>query len=123
MTLRGVLEGPSFTVAVPFVFAAEPGNYETSIEGELTLRDGAKVDFCCPRPQCHHSLAAAWNDDLAEVKLLENGVEEVVVFSRVYGIFATFVYDRSSDVLQSFGEDHDRYADEFDRELNFFGSC
>jgi uncharacterized protein YbaR (Trm112 family) len=122
VNLLGLLEAMDFSVVVPFVLSAELGNYESRVEGEVSLRDGARPDFQCPK--CRQSLTAPWNADLAEIHLADEAAdrEDTVFFSRVYGTHATFVCDRAKSIILSYGADKDAYVDEFDKKTNFFGS-
>jgi hypothetical protein len=122
LTFRGVLEAELFTVAAPFTFAAELGNYEFRVDGDLTMKEGARPDFQCP--SCHRSFVCAWNADFAEIKMVapENDREDFVVFSRVYGTRATFLCDKERQLQQAFGEDKEAYVEEFGKLHNFFGS-
>jgi hypothetical protein len=122
ITFRGVLHSPGFVVAVPFTFAAELGNYQFRIQGDVVLEEGVKPDFQCPA--CHKSFTCCWNDDLAEIKMVDDasGREDFVVFSRVYGTRATFVCDETRKLQQSFGEDKESYIEEFGKLHNWFGA-
>lgn len=121
--LRGVLDATDFQVVVPFILSAELGNYQSHIQGEVTLKEGARPQFQCPK--CKQSLTAPWNADLAEIHLVDEDQkrEDTVLFSRVYGTHATFVCDRAKHiVLSSFGADQASYMDDVSKSPNFFGS-
>ena len=122
INFRCVLDGPRFRAAVPLVLSAELGNYARRIEGDVTLEDGAKPDFACPA--CKQSFTCTWNEELAEIRMEDPELEgqNTVVFSRVYGTRATFVYDRQRQLLASFGQDKEAYVAEFGKLHNFFGS-
>lgn len=122
VTFRAVLDGEGFRAVVPFTFAAELGNYEFHIGGEVALEEGARPEFQCP--SCHGSFTCAWNEDFSEIKRVvpERDEEDYVVFSRVYGTRATFLYDKERQLQQAFGEDKEAYVEEFGKLHNFFGS-
>ena len=121
--LRGVLTSPYFTVATLFYLPAELGVYGGTVEGEIEIREGARVEFQCFNPDCLHSFTSPYDDDLSEIRMVEDdGTDEIVVFNRVYGRQSTYVVDyRLRKVIMAYGEDKDRYVDEFERPLNFFG--
>jgi len=122
VTFRGVLAGRDFSMATPFTFAAELGNYEFRIKASVELEEGARPEFQCP--ECHGTFTCPWNEDFAEIKMVipEEDREDLVVFSRIYGTQATFVYDHEHQLQQSFGEDKEAYVEEFGKLHNFFGS-
>ncbi len=107
-----------------FYFPAELGCYGAIVPGGVELEDGAIVEFLCPNGQCNANLTAAYNHELAEIKMVdEKSSEYVVVFHKVYGRQATFVVDRDAKKLvESFGQHAANYSDTFERPLNFFGA-
>jgi len=121
--IRGVLTAPKFTVATTFYLPAKLGVYGTTVEGEIELKEGATIDFQCINQACHHSFTTPYDNDLSEIKMVEeDGREEAVVFNRIYGRQSTFVVDyKQKKVIMAFGEDKDLYADEFEKQLNYFG--
>ena len=121
--MRGMLSAPHFTVVTTFYLPAELGVYGATVEGEIELREGARIDFQCTNDACRHSFTAPYDDDLSEIKMIEeDGREEVVVFNRIYGRQSTFVVDyKQKKVIMAFGQDKDLYADEFEKPINYFG--
>jgi hypothetical protein len=122
--LDGVLQAPTFSVRTQFFFPAELGHYGAIVAGAVEIREGAVVEFHCPNPRCNADFTAAYNHELAEIRMAdENGRDYVVVFHKIYGRRATFVFDRAQKKLvDSFGEHAQSYRDALDRPLNFFGA-
>jgi hypothetical protein len=122
--MEGFLESPTFCVRTQFFFPAELGRYGAIVAGPVDIREGAKVEFCCPDPRCAKSFTAGYNHDLAEIRMVdESGREFVVVFHKTYGRRATFLVDRQArKLLDTFGEHAATYAGTFERALNYFGA-
>lgn len=121
--MLGKLESAKFDAYDMFYIPGTLGHYDAMVEGAVVLKDGAKVDFLCINPKCRKSFTTAYDDDLAEIKMIDDdGHEYVVVFNRIYGKHSTFVLDyRRKELTSSFGEDKNNYLDDFERPLNFFG--
>jgi len=121
--MLGRLQSSKFDVYTHFFIPGTLGQYDGLVEGNIVLRDGVKVDFMCINPSCRHSFTTHYDDDLAEIKMIDDdGKEYVVVFNRIYGKHSTFVIDyKRKAIEQSFGEDKTTYEHDFDKPANFFG--
>lgn len=121
--MRGTLRSSKFDVVTNFYIPGQLGQYDALLEGDITLRDGVKVDFSCINPKCHRSFTTHYDDDLSEIKMIDDdGHEYLVVFNRIYGKHSTFVVDyKKKELESSFGEDREGYIHDFDKEGNFFG--
>ena len=78
----------------------------------------------CINALCKQNLTAPYNDDLAELRGVdEAGDEFKVVFSKIFGKDSTFVLDmQAKKVTASYGEDKDAiFTDINERRRNFFG--
>jgi hypothetical protein len=122
--MDGVLESESFTVRTQFFLPARLGHYGAIVAGNVKIEEGTKVEFHCFNPACNASFTSTYDDDLAEVRMVDaDGQEYVVVFNRIFGNRCTFVVNWSeSKLVNSFGEHADDYLDTFERPLNFFGA-
>lgn len=122
--MDGVLHAESFTVRTQFFFPAELGKYGIIVGGNVELREGTKVEFHCINPKCNKNFTAAYNHDLAEIRMVDGaGRDHVVVFNKVFGKKATFVLDLAEQTMvSSHGEHAVHYEDTFDRPMNFFGA-
>ena len=122
--MEGLLEAPTFSVRTQFFFPAELGHYGAIVAGNVKIYEGAKVEFFCINPRCGANFTAAYNHDLAEIRMVdENGREYVVVFHKICGLHATFLVDRQARKVQAtYGEDAATYAGTFERPVNFFGA-
>lgn len=120
----GVLQAEHFSLRTRFSFPAELGKYGAAIEGEVTLREGARVEFFCPNRECDRDFTAAYNHELAEIRMVNgDGKDYLVVFNKVYGRQATFVVDIAEhEMVGRFGDHADSLKDTFERPLNFFGA-
>ncbi len=121
--MKGVLECETFSCEADVILPSTLGHYSAMTDEWITMRDGAKVDFHCTNPRCNRSFTAPYDDDLAEIKMIdEENHEFIVVFNRIYGQHSTFVVDYKKKKLEnSFGEDKKRYLHDFDEPVNFFG--
>ncbi len=121
--MLGKLKSSKFNAATYFYIPGVIGRYDAVVEGRFELKDGLKVDFCCINPKCERSFTTDYDDDLAEIKMIDDdGREYVVVFNRIYGKHSTFVVDyKRKQIAGSYGEDKDVYIHDFDRDVNFFG--
>jgi len=122
--MKGVLSCDSFECSANFYLPGAIGKYGSIVDDHLKLKDGARVEFRCPHPKCDRSFTAHYDNDLAEIKMIDDdGHEYVVVFNRIYGIQSTFVVDYKKKRLESsFGEDKNEYMDDFEKKVNFFGA-
>jgi hypothetical protein len=122
--MDGVLKSHAFTVRTQFFLPARLGHYGAIVAGEVDVKQGSKVEFRCFNPRCNANFTAAYDDDLAEVRMVDvDGQEYVVVFNRIFGNRSTFVVNwRESRLVNSFGEHAGEYLAAFERPLNFFGA-
>lgn len=121
--MLGHLRCDKFETYVMFYIPGTLGQYDALVEEGVILKDGVKVDFLCINPKCQKSFTTSYDDDLAEIKMIDDdGHEYVVVFNRIYGKHSTFVVDyKRKELTESFGEDRKTYIEEFERPVNFFG--
>jgi len=122
--MDGVLKAEKFSARTQFYFHAALGQYGVIIAGSVEVQDGARVEFHCINPTCDKNFTAAYNQDLAEIRMVDKGGEKyVVVFNKIYGRRATFLVDPASHkMVEIHGEHADHYSDTFDRSLNYFGA-
>ena len=119
----GRLHAESFSCSTMFYLPAALGQYGAIVGEGVRIRYGARVDFECINRACSRKFTTSYDDDLAEIKLVdEGGAEFVVVFSRVFGRRATYLVDfREHTLVESFGEHAPDLDLDFDRPVNFFG--
>lgn len=119
----GVLRADRFEAATYFYIPGTLGQYDAIVEGNFKVKDGAKVDFHCINSNCKKSFTTTYDDDLAEIKMIDDDEHEyIVVFNRIYGKHSTFVVDyKKKELTDSFGEDKNIYMHDFDKPANFFG--
>jgi len=122
--MDGVLQAEKFSVRTPFYFPARLGQYGAIVSGSVVVKEGAKVEFHCINPTCDLNFTAAYNHDLAEIRMEDGeGRSFVVVFNKIYGKRSTFLVDPADKkLLEHFGEDAVLYAEAFERPLNYFGA-
>lgn len=122
--MKGVLSCDTFECYANFYLPGAIGKYGSIVDDHVKLKNGAKVEFRCPNPRCDRSYTTHYDNDLAEIKMIDDdGHEYVVVFNRIYGIHSTFVVDYKKKQLESsYGEDRDTYSPDFDKPVNFFGA-
>jgi len=116
LTLLGFLSGENFSVRSIFRLSSEIGVYGGKPEYEgLDIKAGARVEFCCPRDDCGHTLRAAYDDDLAEILWSdENEAEHLVAFSRSMGRQMTFIIDTVKGELVA---SHGRHRSELSQRI------
>ncbi|MBN2010263.1 hypothetical protein JW960_13035 [candidate division KSB1 bacterium] len=121
--LLGHLSSSKFNASTYFYIPGTIGSYDVMVEGRFELKDGLKVDFCCINNKCEKSFTTDYDNDLAEIKMIDDdGREYVVVFNRIYGKHSTFVVDyKHKAIAGSYGEDKATYIHDFDKDINFFG--
>ncbi len=121
--MKGVLSCETFECFANFYLPGAIGKYGSIVDEHVKLKDGAKVEFRCPNSKCDRSFTAHYDNDLAEIKMIDDdGHEYVVVFNRIYGVHSTFVVDYKKKRLESsFGEDKSDYVRDFEKPMNFFG--
>ncbi len=122
--LVGRLHAEHFSCKTMFYIPAVLGQYGAIVGEGVRLEEGVKVDFECVNGACKRSLNAAYDDNLAELKMADaEGNEFAVVFNRIYGKRSTFIIDvKNTDVVESYGEHATDYFMTFEKKLNFFGS-
>ena len=124
LQMRGRLDAPTFSVVTDVFIPSALGVYGRLTVTNVTLREGAKIEFFCP--QCGADFSSA-EDDLAHVRMRDDeGRDLLVGFNKHYGKCSTFVIDpREQEVRQQYGVDADAYRDSLDDSLemhiNFFG--
>ena len=118
------LHAEHFSCRTMVYIPAELGKYGLIVGEGVRIREGAKLDLECVSGTCKRSFTAAYDDALAEIKMVdEAGHTFVVAFDRVYGTHATFLIDLEEDALvRSWGEDQGSHYLDFGKNLNFFGS-
>jgi hypothetical protein len=121
--IAGRLHAEFFSCKAMFYIPAELGEYGAIVGEGVRIRDGAKVDFECINGKCKRSFTSSYDDNLAEIKMVDDdGTEYVVVFNRIYGRRATFLIDiKEASLVESYGEHAEEYAFNFEKKLNFFG--
>ena len=121
--MLGHLKSDKFEVYTIFYIPGALGQYDAIIEGNVICKDGVKVDFLCINPKCQKSFTTKYDNDLAEIKMIDDDSHEyVMVFNRIYGRHSTFIVDyKRKELTGSFGEDKGNYIRDFDRPVNFFG--
>ncbi len=122
--MDGVLKADKFSVRTQFYFPAKLGQYGVIIAGSLDVKEGAEVEFHCIKPTCNKNFTAAYNPELAEIRMVdEAGREFVVIFNKIYGKRSTFLVDPvDHKLLESHGDHAGDYSGTFDRPLNYFGA-
>jgi hypothetical protein len=117
--LLGKLKGDRFETATYIYIPGNLGQFDAIIEGRFIMKDGLKVDFCCTNPKCEKSFTTAYDDDLAEIKMVDDdGHEYVVVFNRIYGKHSTFVVDyKKKELSNAYGEDKNIYLHDFNKSM------
>ena len=120
----GRLHAETFSCKAMFYVPAELGQYGAIVGEGARLKEGAKVEFECINGACKENFTSAYDDDLAEIKMIDpEGREFVVVFNKIYGRRSTFVVDlKKKSLLKSYGEHSNDFEPDFDKPLNFFGS-
>jgi hypothetical protein len=122
--LAGRLHADTFSCKTMFYIPATLGEYGAIVGEGVRLEDGAVVEFECINGACKQSLTSRYDDNLAEIRMVdESGQEFAVAFNRIYGRRATFLIDiKRTSVLESYGEHAAEYALTFEKRLNYFGS-
>jgi hypothetical protein len=122
--MKGVLSCDTFECSVNFYLPGAIGKYGSIVDEHLKLKDGARVEFRCPNVKCDRSFTTHYDNDLAEIIMVDDdGHEYVVVFNRIYGIHSTFVVDYKKKKLESsYGQNKKVYQRDFDKPVNFFGA-
>ena len=119
--MNATLRGVGFTFTFPIDIPAELGAYGARYDPRIVLEEGCRVEFCCP--ECGRDFTTAYSDDWAELKLLEQGHEYVVVFSKTFGEHASVVFDYSTRrLVGTYGDATADLIEQFGKNLNFFGS-
>jgi hypothetical protein len=121
--LVGRLHGDNFSCKTMFYVPANLGEYGAIVGEGVRLQDGARVEFECISGACKANLTSAFDQDLAEVKMVrEDGKEFAVVFNKTYGRHSTFLVDVTEKALvESYGEHAGQFQPDFDKPINFFG--
>jgi len=124
LQLTGVLSSETFDCKADFILPASLGDYDAIVSNGIKLKNGAKVDFRCPKSNCGMSFTCHYDDDLCEIKMVdENSQVFSVIFNRIYGKKATFLADHQlCKITDSFGDDKEKYIDDLDRKVNYFGA-
>jgi hypothetical protein len=118
--LKGILSSNFFDCSSLFYLPSTPGHFGALFDEQITIKEGARVNFCCPNDQCGRSFTTKYDHDLSQIKMLdENSEESVAIFNRIFGKHATFIVDYQKKSLRaSYGEDKLEYIHEFDSEID-----
>lgn len=120
--MKGVMTCDTFECVSNVYLPGELGHYNVIVDDFVKLKVNAKVDFRCPNLSCNQSFTTEFNDDLAEIKMIDGEREYVVVFNRIYGKQATFLVDYKEKKLEkSYGKELADYVMDFEEPVNFFG--
>ena len=122
--LTGRLRADTFSCKTLFYIPAMLGEYGAIVGEGVRIQEGAKVDFECINGACKRSLTSSYDDNLAELRMVdEAGREFAVAFNRIYGRRSTYLIDiKSTEVVESYGEHAEEFALTFSKKLNFFGA-
>jgi len=119
--MAGTLAGAGFSITTDFGLSASLGEYGASYDPRLALEEGCRVRFGCPH--CGRDFTASYNQDLAEIEMVDGRDEYVVVFSRIFGEESSFVVELGTKKLvATYGADAAAYIAELGKGVNFFGS-
>lgn len=120
----GRLHAETFSCKTMFYFPAQLGQYGAIVGEGVNLRDGARVEFECINGACRKNFTATYDQNLAEIKMVDPaGNEYVVVFNKIFGRRSTFLIDfKTQKVLESYGDHAPEYLREFDKPTNYFGA-
>lgn len=117
--LKGILTSDFFECTSNFYLPSNPGQFGAILDDHVSLKEGAKVNFCCPNDQCHKSFTTKYDQDLSQVKMIDDGIEYAAIFNRIYGKHATFIIDfQEKSLRESYGGDKLEYIHEFDHEID-----
>lgn len=121
--MLGRLHAPDFSCETMFYLPARLGQYGAVVGEGVNVKEGARVEFACFNGACRRAFSAAYDESLAEVKMVdETGRQFVVVFNRIFGRKATFLVDLSErQLVGTFGEDARESTPDFGGPLNYFG--
>jgi|GEM_PF-2842163 len=119
----GRLHADTFSCKTMFYIPARLGQYGGIVGEGLRVKEGAFVEFECINGQCKRNFTTAYDQNLAEIKMIDEADNEfVVIFNKIYGKKATFLVDlKQKRLVNQFGEDADSYYRDFNDHLNFFG--
>jgi len=119
----GRLHSPTFSCKTMFYISAKLGQYGAIVGEGVRIKEGANVEFECINSSCKKNFTAAYDDNLAEIKMVDaKGDEYVVVFNKVFGRSSTFLIDlKAKKLIEAFGEHANEYNQELDDQINFFG--
>ena len=119
----GRLHSDTFSCKAMFYVPATLGHYGAIVGEGVRLKEGAKVEFECINGACKENFTCAYDENLAEIKgVEESGREYVVVFNKNYGRRCTFLVDlKKKSLIKSYGEHASEHVPDFDKPLNFFG--
>jgi len=120
--MRGRLEAERFSVVTDVFLPSGLGVYGRLTADHVTLHEGAKIQFSCPK--CNALLSETEEDELAQVQMMDpEGRKYLVSFNKRYGKRSTFVIDPQARVVErEFGDDAEDFRGSIDKKLNFFGS-
>ena len=105
-----VLSGRLGRTTSLFLFEPETGNYNYTAGPEKKIKPGERWEFHCPA--CQQDLTSQVSADLAHLNMIDDdGVEHMVVFSKIASQHATF--DLTQEKVESFGKDSRAYMDLF----------
>lgn len=90
-------------------FHPEPGNYQVFLPPEVQIVPRSSWDFLCP--VCHADLAVEAGADFCALDLDAGGERKRVLFSRVAGERATFLFS-GADLEATHGPDGDERLEE-----------
>lgn len=121
--MTGRLHADNFSCKTMIYIPSGLGVYGAIVGEGVRIEEGAKVEFECINGACKQNFTTSYDDDLAEIKMVdESGKEFVVIFNKIYGKKSTFLVDlKEKKLIESFGEDAGDYSSEFDKPINFFG--
>jgi len=121
--LAGRLHAEHFTCKTMIYVSGKLGQYGGIVGEGVRVREGARMEFECTNGACKANFTTSYDDNLAEIKLIDGeGREFAVIFNKIYGKRSTFIVDVKEKTLsKKYGQDAQEFQPDFDKPLNFFG--
>ncbi len=122
--MTGRLFGPKFSCKTMLYIPAKLGQYGAIVGEGVRMQEGAKVEFECINGACKRNFTADYDDNLAEIKMIDSeGHEYAVVFNKVFGRRSTFLVSMTEKkLIGSYGEHANEHSLDFEKPINFFGA-
>lgn len=99
-------------------FESQPGSFDIYLPPDVELHPGSRWDFMCP--VCRAELTLAEDDALCALVVESEGRRHRLLFSRIAGEHASFLFDLEGHLEERYGRAAEAYFQQMAAPKSFF---